>query len=583
MSVNNGTSTGSIPAGTPFTGAVTYDDAQTVTPAAFYGGTHSAYTFARMSLTIGATTLNWGPGWIDVYDNVTSTGGGYPIGDSFYINIKSPVAPGGTFNGAQFNWIFLGLVDPTGTAFTGSGIPANLNFASFQNPFIEFNYGTLGTPWGAGNTSMLQFLATLSKTSGTPTPPPTITTTSLPNGVYNMPYNAAISATAPNGDGLSLSVSGLPNALQFSGSNITGTPWVVGAYNVSITATDTVTKLSTTSVLPLNIADAGVTFTPTLPNGLVNSPYSATFAAAVGGTGSFTYTAAGLPPGLTLSGTTVSGTPTAAGNYSVALTATDTVGFAVTANVPISIGGSTICSGKNAVESAYVARNPGFVVVNGGLNLLDHLWTSNLNSSNTLFMGGLVNWYQTGLILDYTGTVDLSAGCILTNLTVKPAVTIDTASLPGGSTGVAYLAPVSVSWGVAPYTVTVSGLPAGLRYSASAISGTPSAAGMFTVTITAVDSVGATATKSLGLTITQSANYSIVDENKGKISSVGSGYLMAGTKKLTWNSSTVITVNTPSGAKHVIDSFVQPGMKVQWKGMRDPATNTVLTSQLEVN
>jgi hypothetical protein len=74
-----------------------------------------------------------------------------------------------------------------------------------------------------------------------------------------------------------------------------------------------------------------------------------------------------------------------------------------------------------------------------------------------------------------------------------------------------------------------------------------------------------------------------VDENKGKISAMGSGYLMVGTKKLIWNTTTVITVNEPSGAVHVIDSFVKAGMKVQWKGMRDPATNTVMTSQLEVN
>mgnify|MGYP003353738658 CR=1 FL=1 len=86
------------------------------------------------------------------------------------------------------------------------------------------------------------------------------------------------------------------------------------------------------------------------------------------------------------------------------------------------LGLSVVCSGTNAVETAYNARNPGFIVVNGGLNLLDHLWTSNLNSSNTTFLGGLVNWYQTGLILNYTGTTD-PAGCILDHLTVAPAVT----------------------------------------------------------------------------------------------------------------------------------------------------------------
>ena len=585
MNVNNGTSVGSIPAGTPYSGTLVFDDAQAVTAAAFWGGTHSVFRYTGMSLTVGTTTLSWGPGNIDVYDNVTSTGGGYPIGDSFYANISAPVAPGGAINGAQFNWIFLGLADPTGTVFTGPGLPASLNLGSFRNPFIEFNFGTLGTPWGAGNTSMLQFLSTLSKTGATPVPPPTINTTSLPPGVIGVAYHAAVTASAPNGDALSVTVSGLPGGLGFSGGNITGIPSVVGTASVVITATDTVTGLSTSSTLPLTVSDAPISFTPSLPAGVTNYGYSATFAAATGGTGSFTYGASGLPGGLSLSGRTVSGTPTVAGAYTVLLTATDSAGYASTVSTTLNITNPVPapCSGKNAVESAYVARTPGYIVVNGGLNLLDHLWTTNLNASNTTFLGGLVNWYQTGLILDYAGTVDPN-GCILTALTVKPAVTIGTSVLANGTVGKPYSAAVSVEWGVAPYTITISGLPSGLAFSGGSIAGTPLVAGTYPITITAVDSVGASTSKALSLTIDPApTSYTIVDEGKGRITAVGSGYLMVGSKNLIWNSATLIIVNKSTGEAHVIDSFVQAGMKVQWKGMRDGSTNTVLTSQLEVN
>lgn len=585
MSVNNGSSVGSIPAGTAYSGTLSFDDAQTASPAAFWGGTHSIYTFTNMSLTVGSTTVTWGPGRIDVYDNVTSTGGGYPVGDSFYANASSPVAPSGPINGAQFNWIMLGFVDPTGTVFTGSGLPANLNLGSFQNPFIEFNFGTAGTPWGAGNTSMLQFLSTLSKTSATPVPPPTVTTTSLPPGVIGVPYSASVTASAPNGDPVNIAVTGLPGGLTFSGGAITGTPLATGTANVTIAATDTVTNLSTSATFALAVNDKPISFVPALPAGVTNYSYSATFAPATGGTGTFTYAATGLPAGLSLSGNTVSGTPTIAGAYTVSLTATDSAGYSATASVPLSITNPVPvpCSGKNAVESAYVARTPGYIVVNGGLNLLDHLWTTNLNPSNTTFLGGLVNWYQTGLILDYAGTVDPN-GCILTSLTVKPSVTIQTANLPNGTVGAAYSAPVAVGWGVSPYTVTLSGLPAGLSFNAGNLSGTPSVAGSYAIAITAVDAVGATASASLTLTINPAAaNYTAPDEGKGKITAVGSGYLMVGSKKLIWNSATLITVNKPGGDVHVIDSFVQAGMKVQWKGLRDATTNTVLTSQLEVN
>jgi hypothetical protein len=505
MSVNDGTSTGTIPAGTPLSGTLTFDDAQAAAAMPLSGGTHAGYGFTGMTLTIGATTVSWGPGTIDVYDNLTSTAG-YPVGDSFYANVSAPVAPGGAIAGARFNWIFLGLVDGTGTALAGAALPATLHFASFQSQFIEFNYGTRGTPWGAGNTSTTQWLSTLSQVTGAVTPPPTITTTSLPDGVIGVPYAVAVTAAAPNGDATVVTVSGLPAGLAFDGASIAGTPAAVGTWSVVVTATDAVTRLSTTSTMTLAINDAVISFAPVLPDGVANAPYAATFAPAAGGSGSFTYTAAGLPAGLSLSGNTVAGTPLAAGVSTVTLTATDGAGFSVPVAVALNIvdQAPALCAGSNAVESAYVARNPGFIVVNGGLNLLDHLWTTNLNPANTTFLGGLVNWYQTGLILSYSGTVD-PAGCILTSLTVAPAVRIDTATLPDAVAGLAYSAPISVSWGVAPYAVTVSGLPAGLAFDGVNVTGAPGLVGAFSVSVTAIDAVGASASRSLTLVVADQA------------------------------------------------------------------------------
>lgn len=244
------------------------------------------------------------------------------------------------------------------------------------------------------------------------------------------------------------------------------------------------------------------------------------------------------------------------------------------------------CSGTNAAITAYVARNPGFITVNGGLNLLDHLWTTNLNPANTTFLGGLVNWYQTGLLVDYTGVADAS-GCILSSLTVKPvpaALVVSAANLPDGTAGTPYSAAVTVTGGVPPYAITVGGLPAGLSSSGPNLSGTPQASGVSALTVTATDATGTRASSSPTLTINPAAaNYAIKDEGQGKITAVGAGYLMIGGKKLIWGASTVIIVNTPDGEKRVIDSFVKPGMVAQWKGRRDKTSNTVLTSKLEVN
>ena len=79
------------------------------------------------------------------------------------------------------------------------------------------------------------------------------------------------------------------------------------------------------------------------------------------------------------------------------------------------------------------------------------------------------------------------------------------------------------------------------------------------------------------------ANYTLRDESQGRITAIDANGLFVGTKKLVWNASTVIKVNTPKGTRTVIDSFVKAGMKIQWKGLRDPATGTVLLTKVEIN
>ena len=78
-------------------------------------------------------------------------------------------------------------------------------------------------------------------------------------------------------------------------------------------------------------------------------------------------------------------------------------------------------------------------------------------------------------------------------------------------------------------------------------------------------------------------SYTVPDEGKGRITAIGPNhsYLLVGARKLIWGPSTAITVNTEDGERHVIDEFVQVGMKAQWKGLRDRATNTVTVTSPE--
>lgn len=133
-----------------------------------------------------------------------------------------------------------------------------------------------------------------------------------------------------------------------------------------------------------------------------------------------------------------------------------------------------------------------------------------------------------------------------------------------------YQAPVTAAGGLAPYTLGVSGLPAGLGLDDADIVGTPTVAGSFAVNVTATDSTSASAAKALTLAVVAGGNNTVLDESKGKTTPVGPNYsyLIVGTRRLIWDASTKIVVNTPNGERHVIDGFVTVGMKVQWKPAR---------------
>lgn len=243
-------------------------------------------------------------------------------------------------------------------------------------------------------------------------------------------------------------------------------------------------------------------------------------------------------------------------------------------------------SGVNATITAYAPRNPGFIVINGGLELNDHLWTTNLNPQNTTFLGGLVNWFQTGLLVDYTGIAG-PQGVTLTSLTVKPApsaLVVSAANLPDGTVGTAYSASVTISGGVPPYTGSVSGLPAGLSFDGLDITGVPKTSSVSTLTITIVDSRGAAASTSPTLTIKPAPlTYTAKDEGIGKITGIGAGFVLVGSKKIAWDANTIIKVNTRKGPISFIDGSVAVGQKIQWKGLRNTPTNTVLASKIEIN
>jgi hypothetical protein len=120
----------------------------------FFGGTQSIFTFDSLNWTIGGQTVTETAGQIGLYNDVVSSPSGVPNGDSFYTFVpgipnNTPPPPTGSIDGVVPNFIYLGLVDPSGSAFSSPALPQSLNLAEFspspKEAFLGVNYGPLGT------------------------------------------------------------------------------------------------------------------------------------------------------------------------------------------------------------------------------------------------------------------------------------------------------------------------------------------------------------------------------------------------------------------------------------------------------
>jgi hypothetical protein len=215
------------------------------------------------------------------------------------------------------------------------------------------------------------------------------------------------------------------------------------------------------------------------------------------------------------------------------------------------------------------------VVIRAGNPVTHVVYTS--TPSATTFAG--VSGFAVGELIDYAGTLDAVGMCHAITMTVKPApapIIISPSALPAATIGLAYSAAISVSGGVAPTSITgVSGLPAGLAWNGTAVTGTPLVLGTSSLTVTAMDGRGMVQTAVSSLTVKLATSYTIQDQGQGAITSFGDHYIFVGGKMIIWDASTKFKLN---GATQIT-----VGMPARWKGKRDDASGVVLANQLEIN
>jgi putative Ig domain-containing protein/galactose oxidase-like protein len=351
--------------------------------------------------------------------------------------------------------------------------------------------------------------------SGNSGPPPlTITAAAPPSGTTGLTY-AGYTFTASGGTPpLNWSESGgLPPGLMLGADGqLSGVPAIAGDYPDTVTVTDSSVPPFKASVqFGIKIIDSTIVIAPASPPaGTVTYVYPGFGFSAGGGSPPYTWKASGtVPPGLTFgSDGTMSGTPTQVGTFPFSVTATDsaqTPASSAPLATQIVIGTPpTLTLNASPAPPAGVDGTPygpfSFSATGGYLPLHWSVTAGSLPPGLTLGNDGSLSGTPTSFgTFMFTVTVTDSAPAPVSqslpftiNVTLPPPPVINNQEAPTGTVGVMYT----------PYTYTASnGVPPlvwseappltiGVTLTAQGVlTGTPTAAGQFPITLNAMDAI----------------------------------------------------------------------------------------------
>src|SRR5579875_1962705 len=243
-------------------------------------------------------------------------------------------------------------------------------------------------------------------------------------------------------------------------------------------------------------------------------------------TGTLTYSATGLPTGLSIASSTgvISGTASKAGSYTVTVTGTDSTGPSGSATFTWTVGSTT----GNTVTVTNPGNQTGTVGTAASLQISasDSASGQTLTYSATNLPAGLSISSSTGLISgtpttagsssvtvtakDTTGASGSTSFTWTINAKTGNTVTVTNPGNQTGTVGTPVSLQIQASDSASGQTLTYSAtnLPAGLSVSSSTglITGTPTTAGSSSVTISATDNTGATGSASFTWTINSSGS-----------------------------------------------------------------------------
>ncbi|WP_203219479.1 putative Ig domain-containing protein [Pseudomonas sivasensis] len=410
-----------------------------------------------------------------------------------------------------------------GTFTVGSAFNATLSASGGDAPYA-FNVNSLpsglslntstgqisGTPIAAGAYS---FTATVTDSNGA-------TGSITYSGTVSaaLPVASAVSATVAansSANPITLNLSGgaatsvavasaaAHGTATASGTSITYTP--TAGYSGADSFTYTASNASGTSspaTVTITVTAPTLIITPaTLGAFTVGSAYSTTLSAS-GGSAPYAFSASNLPSGLTLNPSTgiISGTPSAPGAYSSTVTVTDSNGAtgSITFSGTVSVA-LPVASAVSATVAANSSANPITLNLSGGaatsVAVASAASHGTATASGTSITYTPTAGYSGADSFTYTASnaSGTSSPATVTITVTAPTLVITPATLGAFTVGSAYSTTLSASGGSAPYAFSASNLPSGLALNPSTgiISGTPSAPGAYSSTVTVTDSNGA--------------------------------------------------------------------------------------------
>ncbi|MCY3017600.1 MAG: SBBP repeat-containing protein [Planctomycetota bacterium] len=233
-------------------------------------------------------------------------------------SITSPKTAQGT-QSTSFSYSITATESPT--SYGATGLPSGLS--------VNTSTGVIsGTPSATGTFSVT-ISATNSVGTGSATltitvagQAPAITSTLTATGTVGQGFSYEIqtSGTTP----IAFSAQPLPAGLSLSGGTISGTPTTEGATDVTLGASNSAG--SDSKVLRITVNPSGAPAITSALTATSNVGTAFSYKIAASGNAPITFNATNLPPGLSFSGDTISGTPPATGKTSVTISASNNLG-----------------------------------------------------------------------------------------------------------------------------------------------------------------------------------------------------------------------------------------------------------------